>query len=60
MGTTLIQFDRKGIYESRKSKGIFRTPDGIEKLLRTRSKTCRPSICLLATQKTAGFMTFAH
>ena len=38
IGTTLIQFDRKDIYASRKSKGIFRAPDGIEKLLCTRSK----------------------
>ncbi len=50
MGTTLIQFDRKVIYASRKSKGIFPTPYGIEKLLRTRSKTCRPLSCRKASK----------
>ncbi len=59
-GTTLTQFFTKVISASRKSKGIFRPPDGIEKLLRTRSKTCRTSIRLSATQGTAGFLTFAH
>lgn len=55
-----LNFAPKILIASRKSKGIFRTPDGIEKLLRTWSKTCRPSIRLSGTQGTAGFMTFAR
>ena len=57
-GTTLIQFDRKVIYASRKSKGIFRAPNGIEKLLRTRSKSYRPSAALRSGYD--SFLTFAR
>jgi hypothetical protein len=58
MGTTHTQFYRKVICASRKSKGIFRTPDGIEKLLRTRSKNYRPSAALRLGPD--SFLTFAR
>ena len=58
MGSTITQFCPEDISASRKSKGIFRAPDGIEKLLRTRSKNYRPSTAFRSGND--SFLTFAH